>query len=101
MESSLLPPRVIFRYYIEAVEQQLSLSILIYWAIIRYNLFIFVVVISCSGCPSVLRSDYGTENAILAAIQIAFRYIHSDHMAREKSFVYGPVFFVHFTHAHS
>ena len=37
-----------------------------------------------------LRSDYGTENASLASIQIAFRYYHDDGLAREKSFVYGP-----------
>ena len=43
-----------------------------------------------SACPSVLRSDYGTENSIIAAIQIAFRYHHDDSLAREKSFLYGP-----------
>ena len=42
------------------------------------------------GCPYVLRSDYGTENCRLAAIQIAFRYNHDDSMARERSFLYGP-----------
>lgn len=42
------------------------------------------------ACPSILRSDYGTENCALAAIHIAFRYNHYDAMAREKSFMYGP-----------
>ena len=42
------------------------------------------------ACPSILRSDYGTENCNLAAIQIAFRYYDDDSMAKEKSFIYGP-----------
>ena len=42
------------------------------------------------GCPAVVRGDYGTENSTLAAIHIAFRYYHSDGMAGEKSFIYGP-----------
>lgn len=42
------------------------------------------------GCPSVVRSDYGTENVKVAAIQIAFRYHHTDGMANQKSFLYGP-----------
>ena len=37
-----------------------------------------------------LRSDYGTENASLAAIQMAFRFDDDDEMAGEKSFMYGP-----------
>ena len=41
------------------------------------------------GCPTVLRSDYGTENSTLAAVQIALRYDHEDTLARDKSFLYG------------
>ena len=42
------------------------------------------------GCPTVLRCDYGTENTSLATTQIAFQLHHTDAMAGEKSFVYGP-----------
>ena len=42
------------------------------------------------GCSSIVRSDYGTENSNVAAVQIAMRYNHDDPMAREKSFMYGP-----------
>ena len=42
------------------------------------------------GCPTVVRADFGTENAAVAATQIAFRFYHTDEMAREKSFIYGP-----------
>ena len=42
------------------------------------------------GCPSVIRGDYGTENPTIAAIQIAFHFYHTDGMANEKSFIYGP-----------
>ena len=43
-----------------------------------------------TACPYILRSDYGTENASLAAIQMAFRFNDNDEMAGEKSFMYGP-----------
>lgn len=42
------------------------------------------------GCPTILRSDYGTENVHLAAIQIAFRMHGDDSFAGQKSFMYGP-----------
>jgi len=32
-----------------------------------------------SGCPTLLRSDYGTENVSLAKAQIAMRMSHDDH----------------------
>ena len=39
-----------------------------------------------TGVPKFLRSDYGTENCIVASLQIAF------HMStlKEKSYIYGP-----------
>ena len=43
-----------------------------------------------SGCPRIVRSDYGTENASLSGIQIAFRYHHCDSLRDTKSFIYGP-----------
>ena len=45
---------------------------------------------SFAGCPAVLRCDYGTENTSLGTAQIAFRMYHTDSLAGEKSFVYGP-----------
>ncbi len=42
------------------------------------------------GYPTIVRSDYGTENASLSAIQIAFRYSHHDYFRATKSFMYGP-----------
>lgn len=48
------------------------------------------IIVTIIACPSILRSDYGTENCSLATIHIAFRYNHDDAMAREKSFMYGP-----------
>ena len=38
---------------------------------------------------TILRSDYGTENATLATIHVTFRLQHSDSFAGEKSFMYG------------
>ena len=42
-----------------------------------------------SGCPRIVRSDYGTENCYLAASQVALRSEHIDTFAGEKSFRYG------------
>ena len=59
-----------------------------------YQLYIKLILLKTScpilGCPAVLRCDYGTENTSLGTAQIAFRMNHTDSMAREKSFVYGP-----------
>ncbi len=38
----------------------------------------------------VVRGDCGTENCIVAQIQIAFRMNHDDDQSKEKSFIYGP-----------
>lgn len=42
-----------------------------------------------SGCPTVLRCDHGTENCLLTTAQIAFRILHEDNLAAEKSVIYG------------
>ena len=43
-----------------------------------------------TGCPRIVRADHGTENALVAEMQIAFRFNHTDSLAGEKSFLYGP-----------
>jgi len=43
-----------------------------------------------SGCPTLLCSDYGTENVSLAKARIAMRMSHDDSLAGKKSFMYGP-----------
>ena len=40
-------------------------------------------------CPSILRSDHGTENTVLAAIHMSLRHDHQDEFKGEKSFRYG------------
>ena len=37
----------------------------------------------------VVRSDYGTENCVVAKLQIAFRMHHTDSLSGERSFFYG------------
>ena len=45
----------------------------------------------CSvGCPKVVRADHGTENCVVAKLQIAFWFHHGDHLAGSKSFINGP-----------
>ena len=43
-----------------------------------------------SGCPLVVRADYGTENCGVAKVQIAFRMGHDDSLSQSGSFIYGP-----------
>ena len=40
-------------------------------------------------CPSIVTSDCGTENTVLAACQIALRHEHDDEFRGEKSFRFG------------
>jgi hypothetical protein len=42
------------------------------------------------GCPSILRTDAGTENSTLAFVQPILRHYHNDEFAQERSFRYGP-----------
>ena len=42
-----------------------------------------------AGCPSIVRTDAGTENLALAVIQPILRHSHTDEFAQEKSHRYG------------
>ena len=44
---------------------------------------------SLKGCPRIVRSDCGTENVTLAAIQCSLRATHQDEYAAEKAHRYG------------
>ena len=37
-----------------------------------------MIALYCTGCPRVVRADYGTENCMVARLQIAFRMHHYD-----------------------
>lgn len=41
------------------------------------------------GCPSIVRSDYGTENFVLAACHMALHHNHEDEFSGERSFWFG------------
>ena len=79
-------PRVIGRYYLEAVAEAggntlilISASIIIInlhcysLIIISMKIFPFLSFCYLTGCPTMLRGDYGTENTQLATFQVAFR----------------------------
>ncbi|XP_065892437.1 uncharacterized protein [Dysidea avara] len=42
-----------------------------------------------AGCPTILRTDRGTENTNIAFLQPFLRDQHDDPFAKEKSFMYG------------
>lgn len=56
-------PKVVARYYLEAVE-------------------------TVTGCPMYIRSDYGTENSTLAALHIGFHCLNHSGVGT-KCFIYG------------
>ena len=41
------------------------------------------------GVPTIVRSDYGTENSSLAACHMMLRHDHTDEFSGEKSYRYG------------
>lgn len=45
---------------------------------------------SLKGCPKIVRSDCGTENVTLAAMQCSLRALHTDEFAAEKAHRFGP-----------
>ncbi|XP_039621768.1 uncharacterized protein LOC120537122 [Polypterus senegalus] len=57
-------PRLIARYFLDAVETE-------------------------NGCPRLVRADRGCENSLVAIIQMSFRYRHHDSLAGVNSFRYG------------
>lgn len=44
---------------------------------------------SLKGCPKIVRSDCGTENVTLAAMQCSLRALHTDEFAAEKAHRFG------------
>lgn len=78
-------PRYISSYYIQCVceiEGGSQISALQH----RYNNYLY----GLSGCPSILRTDAGSENSTLAFVQPILRHYHTDEFAQERSFRYGP-----------
>ena len=73
-------PNIIAKYYLETVETIDGKYGLEVTSELNYIL---------SGCPSIMRTDRGTENSIIAFLQPTLRHTHSDAFAREKSFQYG------------
>lgn len=43
----------------------------------------------CGGVPTIVRTDRGTENVQVAALQIALRYNHDDEFSGYKSYILG------------
>ena len=78
-------PKVIARNYLEAVEKANGIK---NWFIATYHPFLCVLYLT--GCPMVVRADYGTENCVVAKIQIAFCMNHPDSLSGQRSFFYGP-----------
>ena len=77
-------PEYIATYFVEcdwrwATKQSFSVPVCLYTNII----------IECTGCPKILRTDPGTENSLVAVIQPALRHTGSDNFAGSNSHRYG------------
>ena len=91
-------PKVVARYYLESIEKAEGTSIFckykfcihIHMYIYIRCTYIYIYIYIYTGCPRILRADHGTENVIVAQLQIAFRMEHNDRLAGAKSFIYGP-----------
>ena len=59
----------------------MAYDIKVHFLICKYN--------SLLGCPSIIRSDYGTENSVLAACHMALRHNHDDEISGARSFRFG------------
>ena len=54
------------------------------------DMFLFLLFeLYTAGCPTLKRSDYGTENVSIATCQMAFRHDHDDQFADGSSFIFG------------
>ena len=71
-------PGVISRHYLNCIEEVQGKK-----KFMQLHIAIYLL-INDPGCPTVVRGDYGTENGIVAKVQIAFR------KCANQSFFYGP-----------
>ena len=81
---------VVFHLYLLAVLENYGMLCLLsrphtnciimcmYWYLIIYI-----------GCPSIIKSDCGTEETSLAAVKMPLRHEHNNAFSREKSFRFG------------
>eukprot|EP00731_Ephydatia_muelleri_P030947 Em0022g461a len=51
--------------------------------------FYLDAVVKLEGCPTLVRSDCGTENVLIATCQMALRHKHDDQFAGDNSFIFG------------
>ena len=49
----------------------------------------FYLELYTAGCPTLIRSDCGTEDVSIATCQMAFRHDHDDQFAGGSSFIFG------------
>ena len=80
-------PRVISRYYLEAIEK---INGMVLVRTDQYGCTVKYFPCTSLGCPKIVRADLGTENCLVAKVQIALRMHHSDVHAGKQSFIYGP-----------
>ena len=77
-------PRYIASYFFNCVREAGGAKHLSY-----IKLIIIIICVMSLGCPTIMRTDAGTENSILAVVQPMLRHYHSDDFSQERSFLYG------------
>lgn len=77
-------PKLVATYYLTTVaECEGNVSSYLVWLYIMWSTS------SSLGCPTMLRSDYGTENCMVATSHMALRHWHQDQWHGVKSYKYG------------
>ncbi|XP_065890570.1 uncharacterized protein [Dysidea avara] len=90
------PPRVVITCVLCAIFQRFSRKVIWLKVMTTNNdpsvilLPYLLSVLQNNGCPSIVRSDHGTENTTLAACHMALRHSHDDKYSGDKSFRFGP-----------
>ena len=85
-------PRFVASHYFERVRQVGGIFSLMNFIIGHNKDFTLHLSIGFSrhpGCPSVLRTDAGTENPVLSLVQPILCHLHNDDFIQERSFRYG------------
>lgn len=76
-------PGLVLNHYLQCVHQVGGMTL------VSVVIILLLSMSMCSGCPTVLCMDRGTENSRVAAVQYAFRESHTDSLAGNRSFRFG------------
>ena len=83
LQQTMIPMLCFFYIYLQCWKVLVRVS----YSSSGYSITVYLCVLDndYTGCPSIIRSDCGTENTSLAAVQMALRHEHDDALAVKKA----------------